>query len=74
MLCILAAWRIRWLRAVTLLVSGTMILSTPIAGSHYFVDTIAGVALAAAAFGLCLALRVGMPARLAPSSLLVAGR
>lgn len=43
-----ALWPVRWLRWLALALNSMMILSTPIEGSHYFVDTIAGVAIAAA--------------------------
>lgn len=43
-----ALWPVRWLRAVALVSNGTMLLATPIHGGHYFVDVIAGVAVAIA--------------------------
>jgi hypothetical protein len=41
-------WPMRWFRPLNLLCSSAMILATPIGGGHFFVDVIAGVAVAAA--------------------------
>lgn len=43
-----AFWPMRWFRPLGLLCSGAMILATPIGGGHFFVDVIAGVAVATA--------------------------
>jgi PAP2 superfamily len=43
-----ALWPVRWLRGVALVSNATMLAATPIHGGHYFVDVIAGVAVAAA--------------------------
>jgi membrane-associated phospholipid phosphatase len=41
-----AWWAIRWMRAIALVCNALLLLSTPIDGGHYFIDVIAGVALA----------------------------
>jgi uncharacterized membrane protein YiaA len=46
-LYIWAFWPILWMRPFTLLCNGTMIVSTPVGGGHFFVDVIAGIAVAA---------------------------
>jgi len=43
-----AFWPIRWFMPANLLCNGAMILATPVGGGHYFVDVIAGIALAVA--------------------------
>lgn len=43
-----ALWPVRWLRAVTVVSNVTMLAATPIHGGHYFVDVIAGIAVAVA--------------------------
>ena len=42
-----ALWRIKGIRWAALVLNGLLLMSTPAYGSHYFVDVIAGVALAA---------------------------
>jgi PAP2 superfamily len=44
-----AFWPVRWLRALALIANAAMLASTPIDGGHYFIDLIAGIAVAAAA-------------------------
>jgi membrane-associated phospholipid phosphatase len=41
-----ALWPVRWMRPLALLANGAMLASTPIDGGHYFVDLIAGLAVA----------------------------
>lgn len=41
-----ALWPVRWFRPVVLLVNGLMLAATPVNGGHYFVDLIAGMAIA----------------------------
>lgn len=41
-----AWWAIRWMRAIALVCNALLLLSTPIDGGHYFIDVIAGAALA----------------------------
>jgi hypothetical protein len=41
-----AFWPVRWMRPVALLANGAMLASTPLNGGHYFIDLIAGVAIA----------------------------
>jgi membrane-associated phospholipid phosphatase len=41
-----AWWAIRWIRAIALVCNALLLLSTPIDGGHYFIDVIAGAALA----------------------------
>jgi len=44
-----ALWPLRWWRPIIVLINGLMLAATPIDGGHYFVDLIAGVAVAIAA-------------------------
>jgi hypothetical protein len=44
-----ALWPLRWWRPVIVLINGVMLAATPIDGGHYFVDLIAGTAIAVAA-------------------------
>jgi hypothetical protein len=41
-----ALWAVRWLRPLALVVNGAMLAATPLNGGHYFIDLIAGVAVA----------------------------
>jgi hypothetical protein len=41
-----ALWAVRWLRPLALVVNGAMLVATPLNGGHYFIDVIAGVAIA----------------------------
>ena len=41
-----ALWAVRWLRPLALVVNGAMLAATPLNGGHYFIDLIAGVAIA----------------------------
>src|SRR5438477_606660 len=43
-----ALWPVRWIRPVAIIANAAMLASTPIDGGHYFVDLIAGAAIAAA--------------------------
>ena len=42
-----ALWRVRGIKWAALVLNALMLIATPAYGSHYFVDVIAGVALAA---------------------------
>jgi membrane-associated phospholipid phosphatase len=42
-----ALWRTKWIKWAALVLNGLMLFSTPAYGSHYFVDVIAGVLIAA---------------------------
>jgi hypothetical protein len=44
-----AMWAVWWMRPVALLSMGAMLFATPMVGGHYFIDVIAGIALAVAA-------------------------
>jgi membrane-associated phospholipid phosphatase len=44
-----ALWPVRWLGPIALMLNIAMLLATPICGGHYFVDAIAGIAIAMAA-------------------------
>jgi hypothetical protein len=44
-----ALWPVRWIRPIAILANGAMLASTPIDGGHYFIDIIAGLAIAALA-------------------------
>ena len=48
---------VRWLRPLALLINGAMLAATPLNGGHYFIDLIAGVAIAVPA--IVAARRVG---------------
>jgi hypothetical protein len=41
-----AFWPIRWMRPIALFANGAMIAATPVHGAHYFIDIVAGIALA----------------------------
>jgi PAP2 superfamily protein len=41
-----ALWPARWFRPIVLAVNGLMLAATPVNGGHYFVDLIAGMAIA----------------------------
>jgi hypothetical protein len=43
-----ALWPLRWFRPIAILANGAMLASTPIDGGHYFIDLIAGIAVALA--------------------------
>ncbi len=47
-----AFWPVRWMRPVAVLANGMMLASTPIDGGHYFIDVMAGLAIAAIAIRL----------------------
>jgi hypothetical protein len=67
-----ALWPARWFRPLIVLVNGLMLAATPINGGHYFIDLIAGIAIAACAImaarsaGHVIARRQGRLARPAP--------
>jgi membrane-associated phospholipid phosphatase len=42
-----ALWRVRGIKWAALVLNALMLVATPAYGSHYFIDVIAGVALAA---------------------------
>lgn len=42
-------WSVWWLRPAALILNGGMLIATPLIGGHYFVDVLAGAALAALA-------------------------
>lgn len=59
-----AAWPARWLRLPILVLDLAMLASTPVEGTHYLVDIIAGVALALGVIGIVRAVsRRGRSAR-----------
>jgi PAP2 superfamily len=41
-----ALWVVKWMRPVALLANGAMLAATPLNGGHYFIDVVAGVAIA----------------------------
>jgi hypothetical protein len=41
-----AFWPVRWMRPLALLANGAMLASTPVDGGHYFIDLVAGIAIA----------------------------
>jgi hypothetical protein len=44
-----ALWPLRWSRPFVVFVNGVMLAATPLNGGHYFVDVIAGIAIAVSA-------------------------
>jgi hypothetical protein len=44
-----ALWPVRWMRPITVVANVAMLASTPIDGGHYFIDILAGLAIAALA-------------------------
>jgi hypothetical protein len=44
-----ALWPVRWFRPIAIVANAAMLASTPIDGGHYFIDLIAGIAVAIAA-------------------------
>jgi type III secretory pathway component EscS len=48
MLYLWAFWGVPYFRAVAVVLNGAMLLATPLVGGHYFVDVLAGIAVAAA--------------------------
>jgi hypothetical protein len=55
-----ALWPVRWMRPIAILANGAMLASTPIDGGHYFIDIIAGLAIAALA--IVVTRRMGLAA------------
>ena len=55
-----AFWSVWWMRPLALITNGLMLVATPIGGGHYFVDVIAGVAVA----GLAIVAASAVAARL----------
>jgi hypothetical protein len=51
-----ALWPVRWIRPFALLANGAMLVATPVNGAHYFIDIIAGIALAVFAIAAAKAL------------------
>ena len=41
-----AFWSARWMRPIAILANGAMLAATPVDGGHYFIDLIAGIAIA----------------------------
>jgi hypothetical protein len=53
-----AFWAVWWMRPLALIANVAMLLATPLVGGHYFVDVIAGAAIAM--FAIAVAGRVGI--------------
>jgi hypothetical protein len=60
-----ALWPVRWLGPVAAVVNVAMILATPIGGGHYFIDLLAGIAVAMTAI---VAARVATTSLLRPAT------
>lgn len=43
-----ALWPVRWFRPIAMVANIAMLLATPLGGGHYFVDVVAGIAVATA--------------------------
>jgi hypothetical protein len=56
-----ALWPARWFRPLVLAANGMMLAATPIVGGHYFIDIVAGMAIAVVA--IAAARRVGLIVR-----------
>jgi PAP2 superfamily len=56
-LALWACWSVWWIRPLALITNIGMLMVTPLVGGHYFVDVIAGVALAALAIATVKKLR-----------------
>lgn len=52
-----ALWVVKWMRPVALLANGAMLAAKPLNGGHYFIDVVAGVAIAVLA--IVAARRIG---------------
>lgn len=78
LLLLLGGWQNAWLRWPFFVVNVTMIVATPIDGGHYFVDVIAGLAIAACSYvgaRRLLGLHIAAPSAVAPApQALIAGR
>lgn len=51
-----AFWQVWWMRPLALLANGAMLAATPVDGGHYFIDLIAGIAVAVLAIGVARAM------------------
>jgi membrane-associated phospholipid phosphatase len=65
-----ALWPVRWIRPIAIIANAAMFASTPIDGGHYFIDLIAGFAIAILAIRAARALsqrigKVAVPSTLA---------
>jgi PAP2 superfamily protein len=58
-----ALWPVRWIRPFAVLANVAMIAATPVDGAHYFIDVIAGIALAALSIVVAKALGRRLGAR-----------
>ncbi|MET0540105.1 MAG: phosphatase PAP2 family protein [Xanthobacteraceae bacterium] len=60
-----ALWPVRWMRPIALVANGAMLAWTPVDGGHYFIDLIAGIAVAVlaiiAARRICRAVTLWLP-------------
>jgi PAP2 superfamily len=59
-----ALWPARWMRPVAIAANGLMLASTPIDGGHYFIDVLAGIAVALAAIAAAHAARRALERRI----------
>jgi hypothetical protein len=50
-----ALWPVWWARPVGIIANGAMLASTPVDGGHYFIDLIAGIAVAIVAIAVARA-------------------
>ena len=63
-----ALWGVWWMRPFALIANGAMLVATPIGGGHYFVDVIAGAAVAVLAIIAALRISERLLERAASSS------
>lgn len=56
-----AFWAVWWMRPLVLIANVAMLLATPLVGGHYFVDVIAGAALAVLAIAVAGRVGAGSP-------------
>lgn len=47
-----ALWPVKWARPIAVLANGLMLAATPIIGGHYFIDLLAGIAIAMTAIAV----------------------
>ena len=55
-----AFWPVRWMRPLSLASNGMLLIATPIGGGHYFIDMVAGAAIAVLAIAAAKWLAAGL--------------
>jgi hypothetical protein len=62
-----ALWPVRWIGPVAAAANVLMLLATPIVGGHYFVDVLAGIAVAAGSIGVAAHIARRVTGTMAPA-------